>query len=696
MKNPPQTGSPFHAVSFVPADPSLFSEAEVWKEKAQAQPYIGQAQCEERRAPAKKKKGVVALHWIETTIVKRSEGKNVIARAAYNARERLVDERTNVIYDYRHLSEPEWRGILYPESAPDWVTDRGQLWNAVEKTEDRSKHRDTAQLARDFKIALPEELDPEQRLALTKDYAAEMTRKGMVVDVAIHAPHAHSSERNYHFHMLATMREIGPEGFGNKVREWNQKAEFNRWMERWSELGADHLERAGFQQEADRFRDGHLSRRERARRAHERGDLSHFERLLNEPERHRGPAASAMERNGKRTRQGDINREIQARNRVQGIPREIRQAYYLSVDPDGFVAALEKKDMVLARITEKDAASKAAEFAIEDRYVRQYGVGDYVVVTEKGHEYRLGPMVMGDSTRGIAAFMKSHGGKDCPSLEEANAEIKRRSLIPKVDRDEVIEKMMRNTKTVHVPVSDLPQHIQAQYEDPMSATLPKIVLQPKDHPRTALPYGADMPQVRGEAAQVWWAYNSIRSPEDLQKSLESRGLTLARVTVDDASASKTQHWAAMRLGRYHPILHEGQYLAVSDAGRIYQFNDRTLGHEVREIKVFMGRLDDKPMPSLREAQNAVQEKRQKEIAASNHRSLAEDLPGRESASLRRIVRGTERMVGVAFEFVANGFESLFSRSISPEERTLAEVTQHEMKAAGRRAKRDRGDDNRER
>ena len=260
-------------------------------------------------------------------------------------------------------ANPEWRGILDPESAPDWVTDRDQLWNVVEKTEDRSKHRDTAQLARDFKIALPEELNPEQRLALTKDYAADFARKGMIVDVAIHAPHAHNDDRNFHIHMLATMREIGPEGFGNKVREWNHKTEFYRWKERWSELGADHLERAGFKQEADRFRDGHLSRRERARRAHERGDLQHFERLLDEPERHRGPAASAMERNGKRTRQGDLNREVQARNRVRGIPREIREAYYLSADPGSFVAALEKKDMILARITEGDAANKAVDWA---------------------------------------------------------------------------------------------------------------------------------------------------------------------------------------------------------------------------------------------------------------------------------------------------------------------------------------------
>ncbi len=634
----------------------------------------------------------MALNWIEITNVKRSEGKNAIARAAYNARERLVDERTNVVYDYRHLGEPEWRGILDPEHAPDWVTDREHLWNAVEKAEDRSTRRDTARLARDFKIALPEELNPEQRLALTKDYAADFVRKGMIVDVAIHAPHAHNDDRNFHVHMLTTTREIGPEGFGNKVRAWNDRAEFNRWKERWSELGADHLERAGFKLEADRFRDGHLSRRERARRAHNRGDLVHYERLLNEPEKHRGPAASAMERSGKRTRQGDLNREIQARNRVRGIPREIREAYYLSADEKSFAAVLDKKDMVLAWVTQADATSRAIDRRYTNQALLDLNPGEWVAVTARGHEYRLGPGTMGDSRRGVAEFMKPLEG-NCLSLDDAHAEAKRRSLSPKVDRDEVIDKMMHPWKTVHMSVSNLPQNIQAQYGDPMSATHPTLVRQPKDHPRTALPYGADVSHVRGDGAQVWWAYNSIKSPEDLQRSLESRGFILARVSAEDAQHSDTQHQMAMRFGRYHPRLREGEYLAVSDKGQTYRFNDRTLGHELREIKAFMGRLDDKPMPSLREAQAAVQEKRQKEIAASERQSLPGDLSERESNSAR-VGRGTARLIGAAFEFVANGFEALFGRSMSREESTLVAVKQHELDIAAKQAKRDRGDDDR--
>jgi hypothetical protein len=154
---------------------------------------------------------------------------------------------------------------------------------------------------------------------------------------------------------------------------------------------------------------------------------------------------------------------------------------------------------------------------------------------------------------------------------------------------------------------------------------------------------------------------------------------------------------AMRLGRYQPRLQEGEYIAVSQRGQNYRFNDRTLGHELREIKAFMGKLDDKPMPSLREAQAAVQEKRQKEIMASEskHEYTPGNLSERENRSVQ-IGRGSAKVIAFAFEFVSDGFEKLFGRSISREDRTLAEVTERENENAGRRSKRDRGEDERDR
>ena len=634
-----------------------------------------------------------ALNWFEAGLVKRSEGHNVIARAAYNARERLVDERTNQVYDYRHLGEAEWKGVFGPEHAPDWSVEHERLWNAIERREDQSTRPDQAQLARDFKIALPFELNAGQRLALTKDFAEYMAHKGMVVEVAVHAPHAHNDERNHHVHMLLTMREIGPDGFGNKVREWNQTAEFNRWTERWSELGAEHLERAGFRNEAERFKVGHLSRSERARLAHARGDMAHFEQLLNEPQRHRGPEASGMEKNGRHTRISEINREIEERNRVRGVLREIRAAYVLSADAETFVKTLEQKNMVLARITESDTQKCVVDFAIEERkYVPHYSEGQYVIATEQGAVYRLSTMTTGDSYKGLRDFTQPLNRQDCPSLEAAREELKKRSLIPKVDREEVIADLTR-APGVLAPTETparilLEQSLQNLAGGP--GRIPADVGQ-KLLPTPAVPSGANPHNLRGDAAQVWWAYNSTKTPEAFVKSLQERSIDLARVTAEDALASKTDYWTAKRFGRYSPILHEGEYVAVSDRGQAYRLTQRSVSHEDREIRAFMAALDQKPMPSLREVQNAVQEKRQKEIVADQRNGPTTTGAGfRLPGSLRRTNRIAKKVIGQSLVWVANAFESLLAQSVSPEERQLAAVLEHEKQAAAQRAERQRG------
>jgi hypothetical protein len=596
-----------------------------------------------------------ALNWFEVGIVKRTDGHNVIARAAYNARERLVDERTNQVYDYRHLGEAEWAGIFDPDHAPDWAAQRDKLWNAVECREDKSTRPDQAQLARDFKIALPYELNAEQRRALVRDYAQELARKGMVVDVAIHAPHAHNDDRNFHAHMLLTMREIGSDGFGNKVRAWNKDTEFNQWMERWSELGAEHLERAGFKQEAERFRTGHLSRPERAKLAHDRGDKEYFDSLLNEPLRHRGPEVSGMENKGRRTRKGEINREIEERNRLRGVPREIREAYALSSDVHGFSEALERKNMMLARVTKKDARRQAAEFAFDDsRYVPQFREGEYLIATEQGSVYRLSRFTTGDSFRGIRDFTRPLDQQDCPSLEAARGEMKKRSLIPQIDRDTLIAEMMRLAPgTVTMIDGQLPNWLRENAPGlaAMISTAPGYDPS-RDEPRTALPNGANAPHIRGEAAQIWWAYNSTNTPDAFHESLKERGLHLARVTAEDVLDSKTDHWAAIRQGRYHPILRESEYVVVSNRGFAYRLNERGLGHEGREVRAFMGKLDDKPIQSLRELRNAVQEQRLRQIDPEQGNARASNGRAGLQPSIGRIKRAAERTLLKTFEFVA--------------------------------------------
>ncbi len=208
-----------------------------------------------------------------------------------------------------------------------------------------------------------------------KEFAEEMARKGMVLDVAIHAPDAGNDERNYHVHMLVTMREITPEGFGNKVREWNRETELEQWKERWSEIGAMHLERAGHYLEAERFRVGHLTLEKQRQAALERGDHEWATALDRQAAKHMGPHAAAMEQQGIETTIGNQNREIEERNRLRATTRdlsrtdgEIRLAYQLTERGQAFADALEDRGLILARVSPDDMEKLAA---IEGRHLKE-------------------------------------------------------------------------------------------------------------------------------------------------------------------------------------------------------------------------------------------------------------------------------------------------------------------------------------
>ena len=81
------------------------------------------------------------------------------------------------------------------------------MWNAVEKTE----RRKDANLAREFEIALPQELNKAEREKLVDELCNKIVeRHNVIVDAAIHAPHTDSGsdERNYHAHIMFTGRQI--------------------------------------------------------------------------------------------------------------------------------------------------------------------------------------------------------------------------------------------------------------------------------------------------------------------------------------------------------------------------------------------------------------------------------------------------------------------------------------------------------
>ena len=189
----------------------------------------------------------MAIYHFSVKNVSRADGRSAVAAAAYRSGEKLIDERQGKEQDYTRKTGVEFTKIYAPENTNPELLDRNQLWNTVEKVENRKN----SQLAREFEIAFPHELNKQERQELLDELCQEIIKRhGVVVDAAIHAPHTESGsdKRNYHAHILLTTRSIDEQGnLGKKTREFNDhgKQQVEHWREKFADLTNSHLARAG-------------------------------------------------------------------------------------------------------------------------------------------------------------------------------------------------------------------------------------------------------------------------------------------------------------------------------------------------------------------------------------------------------------------------------------------------------------------
>jgi hypothetical protein len=107
----------------------------------------------------------LAIYHLSMKPITRSSGRSAVAASAYRAGECLTNERDGLTHDYTRKSGIEHAEIVLPRgSTAEWARDRSALWNAAEAAEKRSD----ARVAREFEIALPHELTPEERLEATR------------------------------------------------------------------------------------------------------------------------------------------------------------------------------------------------------------------------------------------------------------------------------------------------------------------------------------------------------------------------------------------------------------------------------------------------------------------------------------------------------------------------------------------------
>lgn len=157
----------------------------------------------------------MALASASCKTVSRGGGRSATAAAAYRTAEKIADLRTGEVHDYRRRGGVDHVSMHAPMGAPTMTT--AELWNKAEAAEKRKN----STVARELVVALPHELDQEQRRELADRIAGQLVERYQVAaQVAVHLPGAEGDKRNHHAHIMFTTRTMDASGqLGAKTRQ---------------------------------------------------------------------------------------------------------------------------------------------------------------------------------------------------------------------------------------------------------------------------------------------------------------------------------------------------------------------------------------------------------------------------------------------------------------------------------------------
>ena len=173
----------------------------------------------------------MAIYHFSAKVVSRANGSSAVASAAYRSASELHDDRLNRDHDFSNKAGVIHSEVMLPEGAPERLNDRTTLWNEVEAGEKRKD----AQLAREVEFSIPREMNEKQGVQLARDFVKkQFVDRGMVADLNVHWDKAKDGTPKPHAHVMMTMRDVGPEGFGKKNRDWNSTELLKDWREAWS------------------------------------------------------------------------------------------------------------------------------------------------------------------------------------------------------------------------------------------------------------------------------------------------------------------------------------------------------------------------------------------------------------------------------------------------------------------------------
>jgi len=192
----------------------------------------------------------VAIGHIAVRVHSRSRGHTVAAALAYRCGLDLRCGRTGERFDFRRRaarSEIAAAGFVGTSAPGRYAPARMQpVAQAFADAVEAGERRSNSSILRDVQMALPHELESEDRIALTERFAARISdRYNVPAAFAVHAPDAHGDARNYHAHIVVPTRDRA----GKKLRVLDDRrtgpAEIKALRTLWEELANAALVAAG-------------------------------------------------------------------------------------------------------------------------------------------------------------------------------------------------------------------------------------------------------------------------------------------------------------------------------------------------------------------------------------------------------------------------------------------------------------------
>ncbi len=153
----------------------------------------------------------MAIQFASVRYLSRGKGASAVRTAAYNARDRVVEERTGEVHDYSdHPPDLKYHHVLLPDGEHSHYQNLYVLWNLAEAAERRSD----SQVAKEFVLALPRDSQVLwiDRIELTESFVREhFIKHGLVAQIDWH-----DEPGNPHAHVLVSTRRFEEGKFSDR------------------------------------------------------------------------------------------------------------------------------------------------------------------------------------------------------------------------------------------------------------------------------------------------------------------------------------------------------------------------------------------------------------------------------------------------------------------------------------------------